>query len=174
MSEHDHDAHGADLKPDTSPPRNELMLVLVLVSVATLFGLKFVFDSYLDHEVHLTHEEHIANSPAADALAGYRAEAESALAGGAMPIDEAARELGTRGRAAFVQIRPAPGDPSRAALEGWASLPVAPAAEPPTATRRPYRLAVDHMPPPDPEADAVEAALEAGALAPPAVLGAPL
>lgn len=165
MSEHD--THAAEPKPDTTAPRNEIILVIVLASVATLFGLKFVFDSYLDREVRLTRAEHNTGGVSAEALAAYRAEASAALAGGAMPIEEAASQLATRGRAAFVQIRPAAGDASRAALEGWASLPVAAPPEAPTPTRRTYSLAVDHMPPADPEADAAELAAEAGLAAPP-------
>lgn len=167
MSDHDHDGHADAAKPDTTPPRNELIFVIVLGSVATLFGLKFVFDSYLDREVRLTHSEHNTGGVSADALAEYREEAAATLAGGAMTIDEAMSQLGDRGRAAFVQIRPAPSDTSRAALEGWASLPVAPPAAAPSPSRTPYILSVDHLPPPDPEADALEAAADLAPAVPP-------
>jgi hypothetical protein len=161
MSDHGHDAHDPALRPDTTPPRDQLILVIVLATVSTLFALKFGFDSYLDREVRVTRTHHLADSTAAEALAAYHAEADSALAGGAMTIDEAIEQLGSRGRAAFVQIRPAPGDPSRAAMEGWATLPVAAGEAPPTPSRTPYVLSVDHMPPPDPEVEAIEAAMDA-------------
>jgi hypothetical protein len=175
MTEHEPDGHedrhapGDAPKPDTSPPRERLILVLVLATVSSLWALKYGFDSYLDRELHLTREEHLDNSTAAIALADYREEAASTLAGGAMSIDEAMEQLGTRGRTAFVQIRPAPGDPSRAAREGWASLPVAPPEAAPTPTRTTFTLPIDHMPPPDPELDALDAAADA-----PPTLGEPL
>lgn len=166
MSDHEHDeadghGHGEGVRGDNSPPRERLILVLVFATVSSLFALKYGFDSYLDRELHLTREEHLETSTAAVALADYREESAATLAGGAMPIDDAIEQLGSRGRAAFVQIRPAPGDPSRAAREGWASLPVPPPEAAPTPTRSTFTLPVDHMPPPDPELDALEASADA-------------
>lgn len=111
------------LKGNDAPPQNGIILAAAIASVVTLFGLKYVFDSYLDASNLHVRRSHIAQSHASEVLADYRAHAEDQLRGGEMPIGDAMSQLAERGRAAFPQIRPV-ADTTTAAREGWSAMPV--------------------------------------------------
>ncbi|MBN8613768.1 MAG: hypothetical protein J0L92_24440 [Deltaproteobacteria bacterium] len=104
--------------PDDSPPQNTLIFVYAMLAVASLVGLKFVFDSFLESSRRETRAGHLEESRSSEALAEHRDEVREALEGGEMPIDRAITQLAERGRGAFPQVRPyASGD--RGAREGW-------------------------------------------------------
>lgn len=136
----EHDSHAHETKdgqhsadrplPDDSPPQNTLIFVYALLAVATLVGLKFVFDSFLETTRREVHAEHLDDSLTSERLAEHRDEVREALEGGEMPIDTAITQLAERGRGAFPQIRPYPsGD--RGAREGWnRRAPAQPVASP--------------------------------------------
>jgi hypothetical protein len=110
-------------RPDDSPPRNGVILVATIAAVATLFGLKFGFDSLFDASRQHVRSAHIAESHASEALSQYRTHSLEQLEGGQMTIEAAMSQLAERGRGAFVQIRPV-ADTSTAAREGWRLLPI--------------------------------------------------
>jgi|GEM_PF-3402691 len=143
------------VRPDSTQPRNQLIAMYSLLAVASLFGVKFAADAYLEHNTTAVHDGHLETSVAEDALAAYRDEARVSLAGGEMPIEEAVSALADRGRAAFVQIRPAHDD-SDAARLGWATLPVATGEAAPHATRTVFTLSPSEMPPEDDETATTE------------------
>jgi len=126
------------LKGDETPPQNCIIFVAAVMTVITLFGLKYVFDSYLDRSETHVRREHIAESHASGVLAEYRAHAQDQLRDGPMTIGDAMTQLAERGRGAFVQIRPVQDD-NTGPREGWAAMPVvaaepAPRAEPQVVT----------------------------------------
>ena len=145
------------VRADSSQPRNQLIAMYSLLAVASLFGVKFAADAYLEHNTTAVRHGHLETSVAEDALSAYRDEASASLAGGEMPIDEAVSALADRGRAAFVQIRPSHDD-SNAARLGWAGLPLAEGEAAPRATRTVFTLSPEEMPPEEDEAEAVPAA----------------
>jgi hypothetical protein len=138
------------VRADGSQPRNQLIAMYSLLAVASLFGVNFLADAYLEHNTTGVRSGHLETSVAEDALAAYRDEAHASLAGGEMPIDEAVAALADRGRAAFVQIRPAHDD-SDAPRLGWATLPVAEGEAAPRATRAVFTLSPSEMPPEEDE-----------------------
>ncbi|MFO0680615.1 MAG: hypothetical protein U0234_01125 [Sandaracinus sp.] len=150
-------------RPDDTPPQNGIILVSAVLVVLTLFSLKYVFDSYLDTSNLGVRRAHIAESHASEVLADYRATSQDQLRGGQMPISDAMEQLATRGRSAFVQIRPV-ADTTTAAREGWSAMPVT-AGEP-----APHAQAVAEPEAPAPEAppatDAAPAAPEGAPEAP--------
>lgn len=150
------------VKPDTTPPRNRDIAVYSLLAVSLLVGVKFAADSYLEANTRAVRAGHVETSTALEALESYRSESNASLAGGEMPIDEAMDALATRGRAAFVQIRPTADDNDGARL-GWASLPATAPEPTPHATRSVFTLGADEMPPADPEVDAIESGVPAPA-----------
>jgi hypothetical protein len=116
------DSHGR-LKADETPPQNGIILAAAIMSIITLFSLKYAFDSYLDvSNIHVRHV-HIAESHASGVLDEYRAHSQDQLREGEMPIGAAMEQLSTRGRAAFPQIRPI-ADTNTGAREGWSAMPV--------------------------------------------------
>lgn len=129
-----HSAHGdtaavhGKIRPDDTPPQNAVIFAAAVLAVLALFGLKYVFDSYMDRSAIHVRSLHVDASHAAQVLLEYRQHAALELNGGEMPIDEAMDQLAERGRGAFVQIRPV-ADTTTAAREGWARMPVV-AAEP--------------------------------------------
>jgi hypothetical protein len=142
-------------KGDETPPRNEIIFAAAVMTVITLFSLKYVFDSYLDASNLRVRREHISESHASEVLAEYRRHSEDQLREGQMPIGDAMEQLATRGRAAFPVIRPVP-DTNTGAREGWAAMPVvagepAPRAQP---TEEPELIdgpAPEAVPPTSPE-----------------------
>ncbi len=116
------DSHGR-LKGDETPPQNGIILAAAIMTVITLFSLKYAFDSYLDVSNIHVRRSHIAESHASQQLAEYRAHAQDQLREGEMPIGDAIAQLADRGRAAFPQIRPV-ADTNTGPREGWAAMPV--------------------------------------------------
>jgi hypothetical protein len=115
-------------KGDDAPPRNTIIFVAALMAVTTLFGLKYVFDSYLDRSLIAVRREHLrgdseVRSYASEQLAAYRTHSQDQLREGQMPIGDAMTQLAERGRGAFVQLRPI-ADTNTGAREGWAAMPV--------------------------------------------------
>lgn len=141
-------------KGDDTPPQNGIILVATIVSVTTLFSLKFAFDSYLDQSTMHARRDHIATSQASEQLADYRATAQEQLRGGEMPIADAMQQLAERGRGAFPVIRPV-GDTNPGPREGWAAMPAA-RPEPAPHAQRPAPVEV-----PAPTPVPVEAPTEA-------------
>lgn len=133
MSDDNHSTSGAvhgKIKPDDTPPQNAIIFAAAVLAVLSLFGLKYVFDSYADRSEMRVRREHVQASRAIEDLHEYRRHAALELNGGSMPIDEAMTQLAEGGRGAFDQIRPV-ADTTTAALEGWARMPVvAPEAAP--------------------------------------------
>ncbi len=117
-----HDAH-VKIRPDDTPPQNAIIFAAAVLAVLSLFGLKYVFDSYMDRSEVRVRAMHVDASHAAQALTEYRQRAALELNGGEMSIDDAMSQLATRGRGAFVQIRPV-AYTTTAAREGWARMPV--------------------------------------------------
>jgi len=163
MSNIDDDPGGpADrVKPDTTPPRNPAIAFYSLLTVASLVGVKFTTDAYLESNTRAVRSGHLETSVALDELDAYRSEASASLEGGELSIDEAMDQLAERGRAAFVQIRPSSHDTSEAARTGWSSMNAAAPEAAPRATRTAFTLSEEEMPPADPEVDAIEAGLVA-------------
>lgn len=116
------DSHGR-LKGDETPPQNGIIFAAAMMSIVTLFSLKYVFDSYLDVSNQQVRRSHISESHASEVLGEYRAHAQDQLRDGQMPIADAMGQLADRGRAAFPQIRPV-GDTTTGPREGWAAMPV--------------------------------------------------
>lgn len=130
------------LKGDETPPQNGIIFAAAIMAILTLFGLKFVFDSYLDRsEIHIR-REHIAESHGSAVLADYRAHSTDQLREGTMTIGDAVTQLGEHGRAAFVQIRPV-ADTNTGPREGWSAMPVV-ASEPAPRAERGVVTADDH------------------------------
>jgi hypothetical protein len=123
--------HEARPRPDDTPPRNRVIFTYTILAVMTLFGLKYVFDSYMDVSRRGIRLEHVTESRASQTLEEYREAQHGQLARGPMPIERAIAELGRQDRRAFPLIRPTASD-DRAALEGWTQLPrMQPEAEAP-------------------------------------------
>lgn len=140
------DSHGR-LKGDETPPQNGIIFAAAIMTVLTLFSLKYVFDSYLDVSNQSVRRAHIAESHASGVLAEYRAHAQDQLRDGQMPIGDAMDQLAERGRAAFPQIRPV-ADQNTGPREGWAAMPVV-AGEP-----APHAQVVEAAPAPVPAEEA--------------------
>ena len=77
----------AKIKPDDTPPQNAIILAAAILSVLSLFALKYVFDSYMDRSEVRVRAMHIEESHAAQALIDYRLHAALELNGGEMPMD---------------------------------------------------------------------------------------
>ena len=125
------------LKGDETPPQNGIIFAAAILSLVTLFCLKYVFDSYLDASNIHVRRAHIATSHASGTLAEYRAHAQDQLRGGEMPIGDAMDQLADRGRAAFPVIRPV-ADTNTGPREGWAAMPVVAGEPAPLAQAEPY------------------------------------
>jgi hypothetical protein len=140
--EHEHNegehAEGHDKpRPDDSPPQNALIFFYTVLVVASLVGLKFVFDSFLDSSRREVRTEMLDESLSSERLAAHRDEVRERLSG-ENSIDETIANLAERGRGAFPQIRPFPSE-DRGARDGWARrAPAEPAVtpEPSAATGR--------------------------------------
>jgi hypothetical protein len=141
------DAQGR-YKVDETPPRNGVILVAAIMAVMSLFGLKYVFDSYLDRSYIDVRREHLrgdteVRSYASEVLATYRTHSQQQLRDGTMTIADAMTQLGEHGRGSFVQIRPV-ADTTTGAREGWSAMPVV-AGEP-----APRAQVAPAPPPPEP------------------------
>src|SRR5579859_801927 len=78
-------------KVDDTPPRNEVIFIAAIMAVMTLFGLKYVFDSYLDRTNIAVRREHLhgdgeVRSYASELLATYRTHSQDQLREGPMSI----------------------------------------------------------------------------------------
>lgn len=127
MSEHDHDGL---LPGDDSPPRNNVILIAGIISLVTLVGLKFVFDSYLEAQRGEARTAHLETSTTSELLAEHREQVFSRLHAADMPIDQAMARLAEDGRRGFPQVLPLQSTDEGARL-GWArrapsSAPVVP------------------------------------------------
>jgi hypothetical protein len=126
---------GGKIRPDDTPPQNAVIFAAAVLSVLALFGLKYVFDSYMDRSEVRVRAMHVSASHASEVLTEYRQHAALELNGGEMPVSEAMEQLAERGRGAFVQIRPV-ADTTTGAREGWARMPVVAPEPPPRADPR--------------------------------------
>jgi len=117
------DSHGR-LKGDETPPQNGIIFAAAIMSIVTLFCLKYVFDSYLDASNINVRRVHISESHASEVLVEYRAHAADELRDGQMPIAEAMTQFATRPRDSFPQIRPVSGDTNTGPRLGWSAMPV--------------------------------------------------
>jgi hypothetical protein len=101
--------------------RSELLAYLgsSLTTIAVLFGLQSWYVSYLDVEV-----VHARRTDAAlDAkVAAAREQEKAKLSSGALPIEQAKRELAQRGRQGFPRIAPKQSD-DLSAMSGWIHQP---------------------------------------------------
>ena len=102
---------------DQSPPRHKLILVLALGTVASLFVLKFVFDSYF---IDMMETEAKAKIAKPEELWKVRDDENKRLTQSPVPIDQAMQQIG-RGREASPLIAPQQSN-DNAPLVGWARL----------------------------------------------------
>lgn len=115
--EHSPEAEHGKPAPDDSPPQNGLIFLYTVLTVLTLVGLKFVFDSFLDSSRRTVQAGHISESVASARLAEHREEVRRRLSEDGS-IDETISSLAERGRGAYPQIRPFPSE-DRGSREGW-------------------------------------------------------
>ena len=99
------DATHAPRGPDKTEPRNGMIFGYTVLAVACLFGLRYVFESYLDSSRQRVSQEHLAESQASETLRSYRDAQGARLREGGRPIDRAMSDLAT-GRDRFPAIRP--------------------------------------------------------------------
>jgi hypothetical protein len=118
---------------DDSPPRNGIIFFYTVLTVFMLIGVKFLLDSYFASMMGAELQEKVYSRGMAEVQAVRSKEAET-LQKGAMPIDQAMRTLGQRGRAASALIAPQSGQGMQE-LSGWSQMkrevaPLAPKPEP--------------------------------------------
>jgi hypothetical protein len=116
---------------DDSPPRNGIIFFYTILTVFMLVGVKFLLDSYFFSMMTAEYQEKVWSRGMDEVRAVREREAE-ALRKGAMPIDQAMRTLGQRGRKASPLITPEGGQ-GAPEVAGWSQLKrqvEAPAAEP--------------------------------------------
>jgi len=122
---------------DDSPPRNGIIFFYTLLTVFMLIGVKFLLDSYFASMMNAEIYEKVLSRGMAEVKAVRTKEAET-LQKGSLPIDEAMRLIGQRGRGASPVIAPQSGQ-GAAEIAGWSQLkrdvpeaaaPKAPAAAP--------------------------------------------
>ncbi len=124
---------------DDSPPRNGIIFFYTSLTVFMLIGVKFLLDSYFASMMTAELHEKVYSRGMAEVQAVRVKEAE-ALQKGSMPIDQAKRLIGQRGRAGSPLIAPVSGR-GVPEIAGWSLLqrdvaeaaPAAPAPEAPTA-----------------------------------------
>lgn len=104
------------MSTDNSQPRIKLIFTVIVISVTTLVGLKFVFDSYFIHETEAAQHEKLVTP---EQVAKQHEIEAAAFAGAVMPIDQAMASLAKDRPAA---IAPQPSEDT-GALSGWARAP---------------------------------------------------
>ncbi|MFT3921899.1 MAG: hypothetical protein QM778_05135 [Myxococcales bacterium] len=115
---------------DDSPPRNGIIFFYTVLTVFMLIGVKFLLDSYFASMMNAEYQEKVWSRGMAE-VAAVRAKEAETLQKGSMPIDQAMKLLGQRGRSASPVIAPASGQ-GAPGVAGWSQLPRA-AAEAPKA-----------------------------------------
>lgn len=118
--------------PRNNPPRNGLILFYAVIAVALLASLKPAFDAYYDAVLTGARADRLSTYSDLEPLNAAEAQWNERR----MPIDRAMSELGTRGRGAFPQINPEPGEAMNLGpLNGWTQspLPLPPQVEEATA-----------------------------------------
>lgn len=104
---------------DQSPPRNNLILSIAVVTVIILIGLKFVFDSYFSDMMEAVAA---AKVPTPEEVVQLHAEEQKKLTTSpAVPIDQAMQMLASKGRMGSADITPQPSN-DLGAVAGWAHL----------------------------------------------------
>jgi hypothetical protein len=107
---------------DNSPVQNRLIIIVGAMTVITLVGLKFVFDSYF---ASMTDEVLLAKLAPPNELLASREADRKKLAGGTMPIDKAMAELAAKGRtldSLGPDLAPRQSD-DLGPMAGWVKLP---------------------------------------------------
>ncbi len=115
---------------DDSPPRNGIIFFYTLLTVFILIGVKFLLDSYFASMMSAEYHEKVYSRGMAE-VAAVRAQEEETLSKGQVPIDQAMRLIGQRGRSASPTIAPASGA-NAPEVAGWSQLKRG-VAEPPKA-----------------------------------------
>lgn len=105
---------------DDTPPKSQWILFYTVLSVLTLVGLKFAFDSYYDIELRGEQATKLEESPAL-LLKSYKQEQARVLDDGPRSVDDAIDLMARQGRSAVPAIAPQPSADS-SALEGWLLL----------------------------------------------------
>jgi hypothetical protein len=105
---------------DDSPPRNGIIFFYTVLTVFMLIGVKFLLDSYFASMMNAELHEKVYSRGMAEVVAVRAKEAET-LSKGSMPIDQAMKLLGQRGRAASPAIAPTSGQ-GVAEIGGWSQL----------------------------------------------------
>jgi hypothetical protein len=104
---------------DDSPPRNGIIFFYTVLTVFVLVGVKFLLDSYFANMLGAEMQEKVY-SAGLDEVKELRQKEAEKLQRGAMPIDQAMRLLGQRGRSASSVIAPQGGNAPE--IGGWSQL----------------------------------------------------
>jgi hypothetical protein len=97
------------------------LLAFLTISIGTLIGLfalHFGYTTFLDRRYHAE----LAEGGAAPSLVAARAEQKQKLDSGRIPIEQAMKDLGTKGRDAFASVKPIPST-DLSAVSGWVRHP---------------------------------------------------
>jgi len=105
---------------DDSPPRNGIILFYTVLTVFMLIGVKFLLDSYFFSMMNAEMYEKVYSRGMAE-VKSVREQEAAALAKGSMPIDQAMKLIGQRGRGASPVIAPASGQ-GVAEVSGWSQM----------------------------------------------------
>src|SRR6185436_20054936 len=103
---------------DQSPPRHRLIFVMAAITLVSLVGLKFAFDSYF---TDMFETEAKARIPKPEELWKLRDDEAKRLSQSPVPIDQAMQQIG-HGREASPLIAPQPSNDD-APMVGWARRP---------------------------------------------------
>jgi hypothetical protein len=134
---------------DDSPPRNGIIFFYTVLTVFMLVGVKFLLDSYFANMMGAEVHEKVLSRGMAE-VAAVRAKEADQLKGGSLPIDQAIRLIGQRGRGASALIAPQSGA-GAAEISGWSQLKRAGAqAAPAPATNEAAAPAAPEAPAPGP------------------------
>jgi hypothetical protein len=133
---------------DDSPPRNGIIFFYTVLTVFMLIGVKFLLDSYFASMMGAEYHEKVYSRGMAE-VAAVRAKEAETLSKGQLPISQAMRMIGQRGRAASPAIAPTSGA-NAPEVAGWSQLKRAVAEAP--------KAAEPAAPAPAPEAPAPGAA----------------
>ena len=110
---------------DSSPVQNKLIIAVGGLTIVTLVGLKFVFDSYYASMIDEVNRTKLA--PTTE-LTSHREAEKKRLSGGVMPIEKAMAELASKGREApdalGSDLAPRQSD-DLGPMTGWVRLPKA-------------------------------------------------
>jgi hypothetical protein len=105
---------------DDSPPRNGIIFFYTVLTVFMLIGVKFLLDSYFYSMMTGEIQEKVLSRGMAEVVA-VREKEKATLDKGSMPIDQAMKLLGQRGRSASPVIAPSSGQ-GVPAIDGWSQL----------------------------------------------------